>query len=218
MIKMEDYFNEEAAKHDDYFVQLMGMAEFYDEIELQLEKSPKKNNILVLGCGTGLEIERIKFRANVTAVDIAQKMLEELKKKHFHNELSLATICGSLLDLDFGNQEYDLVLSCYVMHHFNEEQKLNIYNKIYSCLTSEGTFINGDSMEKNYEDERMRFEQAEMIYREHDLPFASLHIDSPFCLEHEFDVLKRAGFSEINLEKEWTRSKLYRAIKNDKNI
>lgn len=213
MKKIEDYFNEEATKHDDLFVQKMGMTEFYDEVERQIEKCNKKSNILVLGCGTGLEIERIKSSANVTAVDIAEKMLEELGKKQLHKDVILKTVCGSLLELDFDIHTYDMVLSCYVMHHFNEEQKTNIYKKIYACLTEGGTFINGDSMEKSYEDELMRLKDAEQIYAESNLPFASLHIDAPFCIEHEMEVLREVGFSDIVLEKEWSKTKLYRTTK-----
>jgi 2-polyprenyl-3-methyl-5-hydroxy-6-metoxy-1,4-benzoquinol methylase len=214
LVKIEDYFNEEAEKHDDLFVQKMGMTEFYDEIEHQIDKCPHKNNILVLGCGTGLEIERIRFCSNVTAVDIAEKMLIELKKKILYKGVNLHTVCGSILDFDFGIQQYDIVLSCYVMHHFNEEQKIIIYGKILNCLTSQGIFINGDSMEKDYETEQERLIQAEKVYKENNLPFASLHIDAPFCLEHELEVLTRVGFSDIVLEREWTRTKLYRASKN----
>jgi predicted TPR repeat methyltransferase len=213
MKTMEDHFNEQAAKHDELFVGKMGMTEFYDEIERQIENCNNKKNILVLGCGTGLEIERIKCNTNVTAIDIAEKMLVELKKKSLYKNLSLTTLCGSLLDLDFGNHSYDLVLSCYVMHHFNEEQKINIYKKIYNCLTDTGVFINGDSMEKNYDDEQLRYKEVEKIYIESNLPFASLHIDAPFCIDHEIEVLNKVGFSNIVIEKEWTRTKLYKAMK-----
>ncbi|MHB8131362.1 MAG: class I SAM-dependent methyltransferase [Mobilitalea sp.] len=215
MKKIIEYFNEEAMNHDELFIKKMGMVEFYDEIEHLIESSQYKRSILVLGCGTGLEIERIKYSANVTAIDIADKMLDELRKKQLHKDVQLTTICGSLLELDFGINRYDIVLSCYVMHHFNEKQKLYIYNKVYTCLTEGGAFINGDSMEKSYEEEQMRLKAAEQIYAENNLPFATLHIDAPFCLEHEIEVLNIAGFSEIILEKEWSRTKLYRTIKKN---
>ncbi|MDF2941557.1 MAG: methyltransferase family protein [Herbinix sp.] len=213
MKTMADYFNEEAVKHDDFFVGKLGMTEFYDELEHQIDTCNNKNNILVLGCGTGLEIERIKCSTYVTAIDIAEKMLVELKKKALYKGLFLTTICGSLLDLNFGHHTYDLVLSCYVMHHFNEEQKITIYEKIFNCLTDNGVFIHGDSMEKNYEDEQLRYKEAENIYIENNLPFASLHIDIPFCIEHEISVLNKVGFNDIVIEKEWSRTKLYRATK-----
>ncbi len=213
MKKIEDYFNEEASNHDDIFVRNIGLTEFYDELEHQIEKCTRKSNILVLGCGTGLEIERIKSSAKVTAIDIAEKMLDELRKKKLHKDLILTTVCGSLLELDYGIETYDLVLSCYVMHHFNEEQKSRIYSKIYGCLTEGGTFINGDIMEKSYVDEQIRLKDAEQVYSERELPFASLHIDVPFCIEHEMEVLKKVGFYDIVLEKEWSTTKLYRATK-----
>ncbi len=217
MKKIEEFFNEEASKHDDIFVKKMGMTEFYDEVEHQIEKCIRKSNILVLGCGTGLEIERIKNEAKVTAIDISEEMLAELRKKQLHKDLILKTICGSLLELDFGIQTYDLVLSCYAMHHFNEEQKISIYLKIYSCLINGGTFINGDLIEKSYEDEQIRLKDAEQVYSESNLPFASLHIDVPFCIEHEMEVLRKAGFNKILLEKEWSNTKLYCATKNTDN-
>jgi tRNA (cmo5U34)-methyltransferase len=213
MKKIEDYFNEEASNHDDLFAWKIGLTEFYDELERQIGKCTRKSSILVLGCGTGLEIERIKSSAKVTAIDIAEKMLDELRKKQLHKDLILTTVCGSLLELDYGIQTYDLVLSCYVMHHFNEEQKIRIYSKIYGCLTEGGTFINGDIMEKSYVDEQIRVKGAEQVYSERELPFASLHIDVPFCIEHEMEVLRKAGFYDTVLEKEWSTTKLYRSTK-----
>jgi len=210
---MAEYFNEEAKKHDDLFVRQMGMTEFYDEIERQLDKSLIKNNILVLGCGTGLEIERIRCKANVTAIDIASEMIIELEKKVLYPEVTLKTICGSFLDLYFGLEAYDLVLTCYAMHHFNEKQKIELYRNIRNSLTEGGVFLNGDSMEKSHYDELRRLQEAEQVYAEKNMSFGSLHIDSPFCWEHELEVLKKAGFTEIGLERVWTRTKLYRAKK-----
>lgn len=213
MKTMSEHFNEEAKSHDNNFNNVMGMTEFYDEIERQIDKCENKENILVLGCGTGLEIERMKFKANVIAVDIAEEMLHELEKKQLFHEISLKTICGSFLELEFEEATFDIVLTCYAMHHFTEEQKLDLYGRIYKCLKKGGCLINGDSMVKTEEEESSCLRSADIIYREKNLPFGSLHIDIPFCFEHEKEVLKRVGFQEIMLEKEWTVTKLYRAMK-----
>lgn len=213
MKRMADHFNIEAESHDEFFIDKLGLSEFYDEIEQQINNTNKKRNILVLGCGSGLEIERIKFKANVTAIDIAEEMIKKLKEKKLHDDVLLKTQCGSFLDIDFGNQNYDLVLSCYAMHHFNEEQKIKLYTKIFNSLTTDGVFLNGDSMAKDHEEESIRFEEARKIYDEQNLPFASLHIDVHFCIEHELEVLMKSGFDEIIIEREWTKTKLYRAIK-----
>ena len=209
-----EHFNEEAQKHDNNFINNMGLGEFYDEIERQINKCSVKDNILVLGCGTGLEIERIKFKANVVAVDISGNMIEELKKKEIYHGISLKTVCASFLDMDFGNEFYDIVLSCYAMHHFTEAQKILLYKKIYNCLSKDGEFINGDVMENTREAENFRFKEAENIYKDKNLSFGSLHIDIPFCFEHELQVLKTAGFENITIEREWDKTKLYRASKS----
>jgi len=208
-----EHFNNEAKIHDNNFINNMGMSEFYDEIETQLNKIRVKNNILVLGCGTGLEIERIKFKANVVAVDISKEMLNELKKKNLYPEISLKTICGSFLDLNFGKKNYDIVLSCYTMHHFNETQKVKLYSKILNSLSDSGVFLNGDITRKRRDDEIKKYNEAIKIYEEKSLTFGSLHIDIPFCYEHELEVLQAAGFKNVTLERKWEHTKLYRAAK-----
>jgi len=212
MKRMEEHFNLEAEKHDSYFLDELGMKEFYDEIESQLNKNQYKK-ILVLGCGSGLEVERIKYKASVTAVDISENMLEKLKEKKLHPKVTLNTICGSFLDLDFSEAAYDLVLSCYAMHHFNEEQKIDLYKKINRSLKSGGIFLNGDSMSKDKEEEKKKFEHALKVYESENIPFGSLHIDVHFTYNHELQVLKQSGFNKVLLEREWSKTKLYRACK-----
>lgn len=213
MKKMNEYFNDEAMEHDDLFIKKMGMDEFYDEIESVLNSCDNKDSILVLGCGSGLEIERIKFPCNVLGVDISDKMIEVLEQKKLYDGVKLNTLCGSFLELDFEENNYDIVLSCYAMHHFNSEQKQSIYNKIYSSLKNGGVFVNGDTIAVNRKEEDKCMLEAEKIYKNENMPFASLHVDVPFCFEHEKEVLKNARFNEIELVKEWTNTKIYKCKK-----
>lgn len=213
MKKIKEYFDDEAEIHDELLIQELGLTEFYDAVEQEINKCIHKDNILVLGCGSGLEIERIKFPSIVVGVDISEKMLDVLNRKKLYEGLQLTTICASILDLDFQEEEYDIVLSCYTMHHFNEEQKLNIYKKVHKCLKNNGVFINGDLIAENKDEEEYYHQNAVKIYENEDSPFASLHVDAPFCWLHEKEVLKSSGFTEISLIKEWTKSKLYKCIK-----
>ena len=140
-------------------------------------------------------------------------MLDVLKRKKLIKELRLTTVCSSLLNFEYEENEFDIVLSCYVMHHFNAEQKLDIYQKIHRCLKKNGVFINGDSLAANMAEEQYYYQNAEKIYNEANLPFASLHVDAPFSWKHEEDVLTSSGFTEVSLVKEWTKTKLYKCIK-----
>ena len=213
MRTIAEYFDEEAGKHDVHFCVQMGMKEFYDEVETVLNHCPQRDKVLVLGCGTGLEIERIKFEAEVTAVDLSAEMLKRLTQKKLHSGVRLNTVHASLLDYDFGENCYDIVLSCYVLHHFNLEQRRNVLKKVFRCLKEQGRFINGDIMAKSKEEEQERMRAAEMEYLEKGMPFASLHIDVPITYETECELLQNAGGDAVMLVRESERAKLYQCIK-----
>ncbi|MDQ7095643.1 class I SAM-dependent methyltransferase [Desulfosporosinus sp. PR] len=213
MKRIDEYFNEEALIHDDDFIVKMGMTEFYDEIELQVNCCQENQDILVIGCGTGLEIERIKFVCNVTALDISPIMLEQLSKKQFYHGVNLHAICISVLDYDFGKNKYDIILTCYTLHHFNEEQKDKIYAKIYNSLKKNGVLINGDIVAQSVEEEKLRMQQAQEIYKQQNAQFAALHIDVPFTKEKEVSMLFTAGFRNVLIENNWSKTVLFKCIK-----
>jgi tRNA (cmo5U34)-methyltransferase len=213
MKSIEKHFNEEANDYDRYFLEELGMKEFYDEIQNQLENCYAKENILVLGCGTGLEIERIKFKSNVTAMDISLEMLKKLEEKNLYKEVNLNLICTSYFDIKFDEEEYDIVLSCYSLHHFSKEQKQIMYEKIYSSLKRGGVFINGDNTTKSTEKEVERLAEAEKIYKENNMSFGCLHLDVPLTIKSEFELLEKARFSKVWIEKEWSNTTLIKAQK-----
>lgn len=213
MKTINEYFDEQAILHDELFIQKMGLSEFYDAVEHEINQCIHKDKILVLGCGSGLEIERIKHPSYVVGVDISHKMLDVLKQKKLFEGLQLTTVCASILDLDFGENEYDIVLSCYTMHHFNAEQKMELYRKIHRCLKDHGVFIHGDSMAADSDEEELLRQEAEEVYKKENMPFASLHVDAPLCWQHEKEILASCSFAEICLIKAWTKTKLYRCLK-----
>jgi tRNA (cmo5U34)-methyltransferase len=210
---MDIHFNQCASDYDRHFYEDLGMCEFYDEIEKQINTCGKPKNILVLGCGTGLEIERIKYSAIVTAIDISSGMLAELKKKELYPLVTLNTICNSYFDVTFTEKKFDLVLSTYSLHHFTLQQKEQLYTKIYNCLKTNGCFINGDTVCKDKDTEIKLRNKAEEIYQRQELPFGSIHIDVPLALDTEFDLLSDAGFSSVSLERRWNKTALLKAIK-----
>lgn len=208
-----DYFDEEAAVHDEQFIRQMDIKPFYDAVEHVINQCLPCSNVLVLGCGSGLEVERIRFACDVTGVDISSEMLKMLQQKQLPEGVHLTTVCASFLEWDFGSERYDIVLTCYAMHHFNVKQKLDLYRKIHACLGTGGSFINGDLIAPDLEAEEKAMNEALNIYQQSNQPFASLHVDVPFCWESEKQMLMQAGFTAPQVQQEWTNSKLYRCIK-----
>ncbi|HWT77043.1 MAG TPA: class I SAM-dependent methyltransferase [Mobilitalea sp.] len=115
---------------------MKGCLFFYtsEKIEQQIINCSEPENILVLDCGTGLEVERIRHCATVTAIDISEEMLGELKKKQLQPQVRLIPILGSYFEYPFGKGTYDLVLSTYSLHHLTKEQKSLLYQKIFEGL------------------------------------------------------------------------------------
>lgn len=91
--------------------------------------------ILDLGCGTGLELDRlweISPNLEVTGIDLCADMLEKLRKKHSGKRLT--TICQDYFQYDLQCGKWDAVISFESLHHFLPERKKELYRKIYSCL------------------------------------------------------------------------------------
>ena len=166
------------------------------------------NKILDLGAGTGLELIELFKRypnANVTAVDISEKMLGKLKEREFGNKVNI--ICGNFFDVDFGNN-YDAVISTSALHHFLKKDKLILYKKIYNSLKDGSIFLNSDKIvETNQEElDAIEFYNNNINNRP--------HIDTPLSIEHEIEILEQAGFKNIKVsEVEKDNYRLFKAYK-----
>ena len=185
--KQRSFFNMKINEYDASHQKFMKTKK---EIGDNLDKGTKK--ILDLGAGTGLELIHL-FElfpdAEVTVVDISEKMLEELRKRNFSDHV--ITICGDFFDVKFGDN-YDAVISTSALHHFKYEEKNRLYKKIYDCLKENGQFINCDRIALTKE-----FEEHQLYELEHNIENYK-HIDTPLTVEHEIEILKKAGFKEIN--------------------
>jgi len=125
--KMDDFFNQRAYSYDAHMIDDLGLTEFYDEIQKLLPCSNSKMSFLDLGCGTGLEIERILSNvpnAEITGIDLSIEMLEILKQKFNGMINQLNIICGSYFDVDFIIAKYD-----YIANSIEDEQFYLAENK-----------------------------------------------------------------------------------------
>lgn len=149
--------------------------------------------ILDLGVGTGLELIEIfkKYpNVDVTAIDISEKMLEKLRQRDFSDHIHI--IQDNFFDVDFGD-DYDAVISTSALHHFLLKDKLVLYKKIYQALKIGGVFLNADKIVNTDLEEEEAIEYYKLYA--HEKP----HIDRPLSIHHEKEILKEAGFQNINV-------------------
>ena len=184
--KQKSFFNEKIDTYDDVHSTYM---ETKRTLADNLDKDTKR--VLDLGAGTGLELIHV-FElfpgAEVTVIDISEKMLEKLKDRSFSNKVN--PICGDFFEVSFG-EGYDAVISTSALHHFKRDEKLKLYKKIYDSLKDNGQFINCDKIALSEDVEREQLYNLDNRFDEFK------HIDTPLTIDHEIEVLKEAGFQDV---------------------
>jgi len=210
--KMNDFFDARAEAYDNHMLVDLGLDEFYEEIAKQINPSKPDFKLLDLGCGTGIELERLfaRFPAmSVVGVDLSSGMLEQLKIKYPHHNIQ--TICGSYFDVPFDGA-YDVVLSTYSLHHWNETEKLPLYKKIYDAVADDGLFIEGDYTCKTVEQEQCFQIELARLRAELNLPESEFyHFDTPLTAKTQMSILQSVGFSKVKLVREWENTSIITA-------
>ena len=206
--RMEDFFAARVKDYDDHMrTNIEGSLEFYAYTASLLPKEPN-SKVLDLGCGTGLELEeyyKLNPYTETTGIDLSEDMLNALKAKFPGKHLTL--IHGSYFDVPLGDRIYDAAVSVESLHHFSAEMKMSLYKKLYASLKDHGIFVLTDYFAESEEREKEYSEELARLKREQGLSGDNFyHYDTPLLVDHEMDILRRAGFSDVRIMKKWGES------------
>lgn len=159
------------------------------------------NELLDLGCGTGLELEEIFKRfpnISVTGIDITREMLDKLNEKYKDKKITL--INEDYFETNLGHSVFDTAVSFQTMHHFGHERKIELYRKIYDSLKNSGCYIECDYMVDTQEEEDYWSAENKRLRRELNISESEFyHYDIPCTVQNQIMMLSRAGF--VNIEK-----------------
>ena len=191
MEEMSDFFTKRLDDYEEH------MSIWEQSYQIFAESLPSKcKNILDLGCGTGLELDKIWQKnpdIEVTGVDLCQSMLDKLLQKH--SDKCLTIVCQDYFKYDFGYDKWDAVISFESLHHFLPERKKELYQKVYNALKHGGIFILGDYIACCDEEEELLRSVYLKKRKQFAIPDNSfVHFDIPLTLEHEKELLQSAGF------------------------
>jgi tRNA (cmo5U34)-methyltransferase len=214
--RMDDFFNNVAETYDSHMLNDMCLKEFYDEFQKHLPCNDEKLSFVDLGCGTGLEIERILKNypnAEITGIDLSENMLQLLKQKFSDNREQLNIVCKSYFDFDFGDGRYDYAVSTYSLHHFNVDEKLTLYKRVYNGLKDNGVFINGDYVVDSSEKEQFFRSENIRIRKENEISDGFYHYDTPLFFGTEKELLFKAGFKSVEIVKQWENTTIFMCYK-----
>ncbi len=175
---------------------------FYNAVAERIPQTDQAIDILDLGCGTGIQLEFVFSRApnaRVTAVDRAPNMFGQLETKFREKVSQLRLVEGSVLEIPFGNQEYDYAISVLTMHHFLPDKKVSVYRKVREALRSEGAYIKGDQSDAPGGEEDTLYWFNRWIAKLPGGDQGEWNFDISLPVEMQTRLLLQSGFSEVQV-------------------
>ena len=206
--KMDDFFAARVDGYDEHMrTNIEGASGFYAYTASLLPRAAG-SRVLDLGCGTGLELEeyfRLCPDAAVTGIDLSDAMLQALESKLGNRNIRL--INASYFDEPLGEKAFDAAVSVESLHHFPADQKEQLYTTLHAALEENGCFVLTDYFAESEDLEREYFRNLAQLKQEQGLPDdVFFHYDTPLTVEHEMDVLRRAGFRDVRIMQQWGES------------
>ncbi len=111
-----------------------------------------------------------------------------------------------MADIEKMSEFFDARKDTYDDHHLKKEAKLSLYLKIYNCVRSGGVYIEGDYIVKTAQEEAEFIREYDMIKNERETGDGTHHIDIPLCVNTQLELLKKAGFHNVRIVKEWDKT------------
>jgi tRNA (cmo5U34)-methyltransferase len=192
---MAAFFNARASSYDEVHTShISGGLATKDLIARCLPSNTQ--DILDLGCGTGLELPAIYARfpsARVVGIDLAEDMLALLRERCAGFDAE--TLCMSYFNYDFPPNAFDAVISVMSLHHFTPAQKLDLYTRVRKSLKPGGVFLNCDYFIGNPLQVQINFLRLRMMRQKP----GAVHFDTPLTARREMKILRGAGFENVRV-------------------
>ena len=123
-------------------------------------------------------------------------------------------IKGSYFEVPLGNNTFDAAVSVESLHHFTAAKKEGLYRRLHAALKNGGYFVLTDYFAESDELEKDFFENLKILKAEQQLADDEFyHYDTPLTVEHEKEALIAAGFSDVQVMREWKTTVTLRAMK-----
>lgn len=100
--------------------------------------------VLDVGCGTGAQTLPAAANAgpgNVVGIDASPEMIEVARQKAAKQGLDVDLRVAPIEDLPFGEDEFDVVLSGFMLHHLPNDVQHKGFNEVRRVLKPGGRFL-----------------------------------------------------------------------------
>lgn len=213
--RMSDFFENRLAGYDEHMLTCIEGAEAFYPFTAQCLPMERGAHVLDLGCGTGLELEAyfsLNPAARITGIDLSRGMLTALREKFPGKEIT--AIAGSYFDVPFPENTFDGAVSVESLHHFTKEEKIPLYRKLHDSLKEGAQFILTDYFALSGEEEQMHRQNLARLKAEQGITDHEFyHYDTPLTAAHETEALLAAGFSRVEILRQWGATYTLKATK-----
>lgn len=202
--------------------------------------APNENaTILDLGTGTGFLTAYLLQtfpQARIIAVDGAAAMVQQAQARLHEKARALTWRICTFQELARHTSELpmlDAIVSCFALHHLAAEEKLELYRALFGKIRAGGWLINADivalphpQIEARYQHLRglgIQHRTREQRGEEKTLQTIAAELaqleredgDQPLQLEHDLQLLRKAGFQEVDCFWKETREAVWGGLKLD---
>jgi tRNA (cmo5U34)-methyltransferase len=173
---------------------------------------PNAENLLDIGCGAGnytLMMLSKTPNLNCTLVDLSKPMLERAKERVSQITTNTVKILqGDIREVELKENYFDIILAGAVLHHLRDDQDWETtFRKLYTLLKPGGCLMISDLITQhtesvnNYTWERYGDYLEELggkEYRSNVLAYVAKE-DSPRSMNYQLDLMKKVGFSNVEI-------------------
>ncbi len=176
-----------------------------------IEQLPENvRRVLDLGTGDGRLLGLVKLArpgATGVALDFSPTMLEKASER-FANDGSVRVVEHDLHEPlpDLGT--FDAVVSCFAIHHCEDERKRDLYAEVFEILEAGGVFCNLEHVSSPTQRLHERFRDALGVAREEEDSSNRL-----LDVETQLRWLREIGFSDVDCHWKWLELALLGGVK-----
>ena len=174
--------------------------------------APNAKSVLDLGCGAGnftLKLLELIPNLDCTLIDLSQPMLSKAQERIFDvSEGKITTIQTDFLNMELPDNTFDIVVTGAAMHHLRTDDEWEkVFTKIYKSLKKGGCFWISDLIKHDHPaiDQLMWDRYSDYLksiggkdYQENVFAYIAKE-DTPRSVIYQLDVLKKVGFSYVDI-------------------
>ena len=174
--------------------------------------TPKARHVLDVGCGAGnytLKLLEHLPNLDVTLIDLSRPMLDRATQRVKQATAGrITTIQGDIRRVAIPEGGFDIVLAAAVLHHLRTDQEWgDVFSAFHRALRPGGSFWIFDLVESSIPavEKLMRQKYGEYLTRlmgessRDDVLDYIEKEDTPRSLAYQLDLLRRVGFSEVEV-------------------